>query len=536
MGNGITFKKPSETAMQDMIGSYANLMASNKVDESFLNSSTLPNAPTIPQKPSNLNDIIPLILSGNQTNIPQIDTALKSNKPEDIIKGFKEGKNYGSSDIMNMINNYQSTRNALGDNGAIKEQINKASVQQDNAIQNVPQQAAEPPENDIKNIALDYAKKYLSQGIAKPETTDTAISDLLSNFKGGNIGGAIKELGDVAGTSGYSNFAGDIMSLFGKGDISRQLYSQGEAKKAQETEATNTYNKSLEDKYKNNMDLFKLLSDLGIKKEEIGETKRHNIAGETQNQNELEFDKDKFNQELAFNKQKWNAEFDLEGKKFTYEQRKDKIEQAFKEKELDTNSYIALSKLNEERRHNKVAEGISQQNANSSALTAMTKANGAGGYKLPASQVAEISDLKTSSELLKDFSKNIDSINDDNMFKPIIGGAYVAIKDKTGDPNAKAYLSQITLLKQIIGKGLEGGVLRQEDTKKYNDILGSPGATKAQLKQIGADIKKTIDKKIDQRITDYENANYNIGELRGNQSSSGGDVVQNLINKYKGGK
>ena len=136
--------------------------------------------------------------------------------------------------------------------------------------------------------------------------------------------------------------------------------------------------------------------------------------------------------------------------------------------------------------------------------------NASKGKALPAGSVSALSDLSTSINLLKDFNDNIKAIKDPLLFTPLIGETYTQLASATGNPDAKKYLSQITLLKQIIGKGLEGGVLRAEDTKKYNDILGSPGATKDQLTAIGDEIATTLKSKLHQHVLDYGLAGYNV--------------------------
>ena len=139
--------------------------------------------------------------------------------------------------------------------------------------------------------------------------------------------------------------------------------------------------------------------------------------------------------------------------------------------------------------------------------------------KIPAGIAMDIADLKSSVDLLNNFDTQIDSITDKGLFNPFtavprtatIGGVNVA--DATNDTEARKYVSAITLLKQIVAKGLEGGVLRQEDTKKYDKILGSAGASKAALKDISKEIRTMIRVKEKNNLNTLESAGYDVKDI-----------------------
>lgn len=71
--------------------------------------------------------------------------------------------------------------------------------------------------------------------------------------------------------------------------------------------------------------------------------------------------------------------------------------------------------------------------------------------------------------------------------------------------------------KQIIGKGLEGGVLRKEDEEKYAKILPTMNDTYDQVTFKLGEIEKTINTKKSSLLSNLDQAGYNIGGF--NQSS-----------------
>lgn len=129
---------------------------------------------------------------------------------------------------------------------------------------------------------------------------------------------------------------------------------------------------------------------------------------------------------------------------------------------------------------------------------------------IPAGAAGELADMSSSIGLLNEFRDRISKIKNKLYFTPVVGAAAVLADDKLGKPEAKQYSSAITLLKQVIGKGLEGGVLRREDTEKYNQILLAPGATKAQIEAVTTDIENAIKNKRKDKLISYDSAGYDV--------------------------
>ena len=65
------------------------------------------------------------------------------------------------------------------------------------------------------------------------------------------------------------------------------------------------------------------------------------------------------------------------------------------------------------------------------------------------------------------------------------------------DTEAQSFDSQLRLTRQIIGKALEGGVLRKEDEAKYSAILPNAGDTDATAVQKLQTIQQDIQSKLD---------------------------------------
>lgn len=103
--------------------------------------------------------------------------------------------------------------------------------------------------------------------------------------------------------------------------------------------------------------------------------------------------------------------------------------------------------------------------------------------KMSGTQVKELSDLQDSINLMGSLNSFIEQ-NKGNM-GPVKGQLGAANPYDTG---AQAFNSQMTAVAQIVGKALEGGVLRAEDVKKYRAILpninDTPEVAKQKIQQV----------------------------------------------------
>ena len=93
-------------------------------------------------------------------------------------------------------------------------------------------------------------------------------------------------------------------------------------------------------------------------------------------------------------------------------------------------------------------------------------AKGGGGKAIPATQVTNMADVQSSISQMSALKTTI------NEYKDIMGP--IGGRLKSLDPyntRAQTFQANMTLVAQLVGKALEGGVLRAEDVKKYLKIL-----------------------------------------------------------------
>ena len=116
----------------------------------------------------------------------------------------------------------------------------------------------------------------------------------------------------------------------------------------------------------------------------------------------------------------------------------------------------------------------------------------------------------------------------DTGILPSIGGAMPdAVTNATGfGVGAKQRQGVINLVKQIIGKGLEGGVLRKEDESKYEKILPTlsdhPDVVQAKIRNL----THTLEQKRSTRLDALEDAGYNVSRFRA-RGTPGGSITVN---------
>jgi len=112
----------------------------------------------------------------------------------------------------------------------------------------------------------------------------------------------------------------------------------------------------------------------------------------------------------------------------------------------------------------------------------------------------------------------------DTGIMPSIGGAMPDFVTNTigFGLGAKQREGMIALVRQIIGKSLEGGVLRKEDEVKYAKILPTLSDPPELVKTKMETLKKTLNQKLDVRLSALEDAGYDTGRfrIRGDESSS----------------
>jgi len=137
-------------------------------------------------------------------------------------------------------------------------------------------------------------------------------------------------------------------------------------------------------------------------------------------------------------------------------------------------------------------------------LLGLSSGTATTGSKLPASTLTDLSNTQEAISLLPKLSGLLGESS--SAFGPIEGAIRSRIPwDRTGQ-QAKA---TIQLVKQIIGKGLEGGVLRKEDEDKYENILPKLGDTEGTAQDKIKTLNDVLNNKYNTLISTYEAGGYN---------------------------
>jgi hypothetical protein len=103
--------------------------------------------------------------------------------------------------------------------------------------------------------------------------------------------------------------------------------------------------------------------------------------------------------------------------------------------------------------------------------------------------------------------------------------------------DAKSKNAVIARVKQVIGKALEGGVLRKEDEHKYKDILPTVGDVPSVVTDKINGLGKAIELRRQRELDAREDAGYDVSKFRERKRSTpqADDPVDALIKKYGGG-
>ena len=81
------------------------------------------------------------------------------------------------------------------------------------------------------------------------------------------------------------------------------------------------------------------------------------------------------------------------------------------------------------------------------------------------------------------------------------------------DTDAQAFNQYVKTYKQVIGKGLEGGVLRKEDEYKYDQIIPKMGDTKAVLMKKANQLQNMLESKYNTDLDFYAKSGYNVNNF-----------------------
>ena len=128
-----------------------------------------------------------------------------------------------------------------------------------------------------------------------------------------------------------------------------------------------------------------------------------------------------------------------------------------------------------------------------------------GGPKVTAGTAQELGDSKAAEAMLESLEKSIEA-NKDNL-GPVEGRVRGW---NPYDTNAQSFQAQVNATKQIVGKYLEGGVLRMEDEKKYEKILPKLSDTPEVAKNKLLEVKRLIAEKYGSQVGTLGEGGYDI--------------------------
>lgn len=125
------------------------------------------------------------------------------------------------------------------------------------------------------------------------------------------------------------------------------------------------------------------------------------------------------------------------------------------------------------------------------------------GKQLPAGEVAKLNETKTAISLLPKLQESFKESA--GVFGPVAGGVRSL---NPYDAKAKKAQATIFLVRQIIGKGLEGGVLRKEDEYKYKEILPKLTDTPETVQNKINLLNETLNQKFQTSTQGFQTAGY----------------------------
>jgi len=146
-----------------------------------------------------------------------------------------------------------------------------------------------------------------------------------------------------------------------------------------------------------------------------------------------------------------------------------------------------------------------------------------GGPAISSATAADLGDSKAAQEMISSLESSIGSVSGKKAFSPIVGNLR---SYNPWDTDVQSIQSQINATKQIVGKYLEGGVLRLEDEKKYEKILPKIGDTPEVAKAKVDQVKKLIQEKYASQTETLGQAGYDISGFSNKQNQN---EIQNQL-------
>ena len=133
----------------------------------------------------------------------------------------------------------------------------------------------------------------------------------------------------------------------------------------------------------------------------------------------------------------------------------------------------------------------------------------AKGKNIPAAQAVDIGGIVSSVDMLDNLMEKTEKIK--GLKTSPFAGRWQAFNPYS--TAGQQFKQLIASTKQIIGKGLEGGVLREADEYKYEKIVPNIGDTKEVLKLKNQQLRKLLLNKYDTTTEALKNAGYDISKF-----------------------
>lgn len=176
-----------------------------------------------------------------------------------------------------------------------------------------------------------------------------------------------------------------------------------------------------------------------------------------------------------------------------------KEELAWRKEENALDRQLKRESLNAQIQHQRTMEGIARLNAQ----------NKGGGARLGTSAAENLSGTYQGIKQMTTLKGKIDQLPS-RITTP--GIAQISSKNPF-DTEAQTFNQYVKTYKQVIGKGLEGGVLRKEDEYKYDQIIPKLGDTKAVLRKKADQLQNMLEEKYSNDMDFYNMAGYNTGNF-----------------------
>jgi hypothetical protein len=189
---------------------------------------------------------------------------------------------------------------------------------------------------------------------------------------------------------------------------------------------------------------------------------------------------------------KYQQDLEKQGKEFAFKDKQKEEELKFKKDKQAQD--LAMEKQRLDNDSKKLANEIKKTE---------------NGKILPAGTATGIGDIVSSVNMLDNLASKIGSIK---------GLTYSPADNIKGldpwDTGAQNFKQIVASTKQVIGKGLEGGVLRKEDEYKYDKIIPKMGDTKEVLQVKYANLRDLLINKHSNTVNSLKQAGYNVENLK----------------------